>query len=288
MYGYVTPVKSELGQADFCLYRAFYCGICMSTGKLFGQFPRFTTNYDMVFLSVLLHDYAEQQVTFANKRCICNPRKKTIVCQNELFDKIVAVNILLAYHKATDDVIDGGGIKKKAARRMLAKHYRKAAALLPEADAVIVEQYEKLRAFEKANEAGIDRVADCFAVMLEKLGLLLTGATDENLSKLLYNVGKFVYLADAIDDLDEDFKKKRYNPVLAAYGAYSDRKSFIREHKSELTFLLASTVNRAIECFNRITFAGASDLLKNIVHKGLRGKCEELLTSEKKLPPPKI
>ena len=124
--------------------------------------------------------------------------------------------------------------------------------------------------------------------MTEKLGLLLTGASDEQLGKLLYNVGKFVYVADAIDDVDEDYKKKRYNPFLAEYGDCKNRKQFLEAHKSELTFLLASTVNRAIECFNKMTFTGASDLMRNIVHKGLRSKCEELLGSEKKLPPPKI
>ncbi|MDE6397769.1 MAG: hypothetical protein K2L51_00445 [Clostridiales bacterium] len=288
MYGYVVPVKAELGQADFCLYRAFYCGICKSTGKLYGQWPRFTTNYDMVFLSVLLHDYTKQEVAFANERCICNPRKKTVVRRNELFDKIVAANIILAYHKANDDVLDGGGAKKKAARRMLKKHYRKAAAALPEADAIVTAQYEKLRAYEAQNTAGIDRVADCFAALLEKLGLLLTGSTDENLGKLLYSVGKFVYLADALDDIDEDFRKKRYNPLLAAYGGYTNRKQFIEDNKSDLTFLLASAVNRAIAYFNEMTFTGASDLLRNIVYKGLRSKCEQLLASAKKLPPPKI
>ncbi len=288
MYGYVVPVKAELGQADFCLYRAFYCGICKSTGKMFGQWPRFTTNYDMVFLSVLLHDYSKQEVTFSNEGCVCNPKKKTIVCRNELFDKIVAVNILLSYNKAQDDVFDGGGAKKKMARRMLKKHYLKAAALLPEADKIITEQYGKLLELEKQNAKGIDIVADCFASMTEKLGLLLTGASDEQLGKLLYNVGKFVYVADAIDDVDEDYKKKRYNPFLAEYGDCKNRKQFLEAHKSELTFLLASTVNRAIECFNKMTFTGASDLMRNIVHKGLRSKCEELLGSEKKLPPPKI
>ena len=33
MFGYVTPVKEELRQQDFLLYRAFYCGICVETGK---------------------------------------------------------------------------------------------------------------------------------------------------------------------------------------------------------------------------------------------------------------
>lgn len=288
MYGYVVPVKAELGQADFCLYRAFYCGICKSTGKLFGQWPRFTTNYDMVFLSVLLHDYSNQHVEFANRPCICNPRKKTIVCRNELFDKIVAANIILAYNKANDDVIDGGGVKKKVVRKMLKKHYIKAAKLLPEIDATVTESYDKLTKMEKENAAGIDRVADCFASMMESVGLNLTGSTDENLGKLLYNIGKFVYIADALDDVDEDFKKKRYNPLIAEFGNFTDRKQFISDNKSELTFLFASTVNRAIECFNKMTFEGASDLMRNIVHKGLRSKCEELLQSDKKLAPPKI
>ena len=72
MFGYVVPVKDELSQADFGLYRAFYCGICKSIGKQFGQLPRFTTSYDMVFLSVLLHDHTKQEVTFANQGCISN------------------------------------------------------------------------------------------------------------------------------------------------------------------------------------------------------------------------
>lgn len=288
MYGYVVPIKAELSQADFCLYRAFYCGICMSTGKLFGQFPRFTTNYDMVFLSVLLHDYTGQEVAFRNCGCICNPRKKTVVCQNELFDKIVATNLILAYHKADDDVRDGGGLKKKTARRFLRKAYKKAVSILPEADEIVSRGYDKLLELEKQNYTGVDRVADCFASSLSSLGKLLIGDCTENMQKLLYNIGKFAYLADALDDVDEDFRKKRYNPLLAQFGGFVNRRQFIEDNRAELTFMLASTVNRAIECFNGMTFTGASDLMRNIIHKGLRGKCEELLGSAKKLPAPKI
>ena len=288
MYGYVVPVKPELGQADFCLYRAFYCGICKATGACYGQWPRFTTNYDMTFLSVLLHDYTGQEVAFSNERCICNWKKKTIVRRNELLDKIVAANIILAYNKADDDVIDGGGLKKKWARRMLRKQYRKAAGLLPEADVAVTEQYARLRAYEKENASSVDRVADCFATLLQRVGTAIVPQADENLGKLLYNVGKFVYLADALDDIGEDAKHKRYNPLLAAMGAYTNRKQFIEDNKKELTFLFATCVNRAIECFNKLTFPGAYDLLQNIVYKGLRDKCEQLLGSQKKLPKPRI
>ena len=289
MYGYIVPIKSELGQADFCLYRAFYCGICKSTGKTYGQCPRFTTNYDMVFLSLLLHDTTEQEVTFSNEGCVCNPfKKKTVVCRNDLFDRIVAANIILSYRKADDDVIDGGGIGKRMVRRMLLKHYRKAKALLPEADDIVIKKYGELRELEKQNYSGVDRVADCFASMMLEVGKTIAPTISEDVQKLLYCVGKFVYLCDALDDVSEDYKKKRYNPFLSYFGNFKDRKQFISDNRDELTFMLYSTVNRATEYFNKTTIKGAADLMENIIYKGMRSKCDELLSSEKKLALPKI
>ncbi len=288
MYGYITPIKTELSQADFCLYRAFYCGMCVATKQMFGQLPRLTTNYDMAFLSVLLCDFAQENMAFYSCRCICNPKKKAVVCRNALFEKLVALNVLLAYHKADDDVIDGGGLKKRFVRRVLKKHYLRAAAMLPEADEIVRAEYARLRAFEKENAQGVDRVADCFASMMQALGTLITGTENEQMQKLLYNVGKFVYLADALDDVDEDFRKKRYNPLLSTFGGYENRRQFIEDNRAALTFMLASTVNRAIECFNAIEFKGAHDLLKNVLHRGMREKCTALLESKKKLRPPRL
>lgn len=288
MYGYVVPVKEKMSQADFCLYRAFYCGVCKATGRIYGQLPRFTTNYDIVFLSVLLTDYLQQEVCFENKGCVCNPfKKKTTVCANELLDKLVATNIILSYAKADDDVIDDGA-KKKLARAVLRRAYKKARATLPQADEIVRGEYARLRKAEQAGEKSIDKAADCFASMLMRLCGVLAGECDENLLRLCYNVGKFVYLADALDDIDEDAKKKRYNPFLAAYGNYKNRKQFLEDNKTELSFALASCVNRATECYNKLTFVGANDLIKNIVYVGLRGKVEEIFGSVKKLPKPKI
>lgn len=288
MYGYVLPIKEQLTQADFCLYRSFYCGICMATGQVYGQLPRFTTNYDATFLGVLLYDYAGRTAEFAAKRCICNPRRKSIVCRDELMDKLVAVNLLLAYCKAEDDVLDGGGLRKKLVRRMLRKPYRAAAAMLPRADELVRSKYEALRALERQGETSIDRVSDCFASMLEGIGVCLIDDVDEHMRKLLYNIGKYVYLADALDDVTEDSKKKRYNPFLAAYGNFRNRKQFIEDNREALTFVLAGTVNRAIGHFNARVWTGADSLLRNVMHAGLRRTCEQLLQSEKKLPPPKL
>ena len=317
MFGYVVPVKDQLACSDFMLYRSFYCGICKVTGKYYGQLPRFTTNYDMVFLSVLLHEYTNSEYTFEHKGCVLNPfKKKVSVCSNELFDKIAAANIILSYYKAEDGCIDREGAKMRVVRRLLKKPYKRASALLPGVDSACKTWYDNLRALERADCPSPDRAADCFAQLLKEVACnLVKGyevsctenrqsvrnggepdggfrfqASAAHFEALCYNVGKFVYLADALDDAEEDFRKKRYNPFLAAYGSFANRTKFIDANREPITFILASSVNRAIESFNYIKhgFRNGGDLLQNILYKGLRAKCEELLSSAKKLKKPRL
>ncbi len=291
MYGYVTPHKECLACNDFMLYRSFYCGICKVTGKYYGQFPRLTTNYDMTFLSALLHDLTKTEPEFENKGCILNPfKKKVTVTSNEIFDKIVATNIILSYHKALDGVIDKEGCKMRIAKMMLSRPYKKACGVVGEVDEIAKKWYYKLRDMENQKSSSIDIVADSFASMLKDIVLYLVPTSDEHIQNLCYNIGKFVYIADAIDDIDEDYKKKNYNPFLQKYGDFVTRKQFLADHHDELEFLLACTVNRVIECFNdsQEQLNMSRELCRNIVYVGLRKKCEELLASEKKLKKPVI
>ena len=297
MFGYVVPLKSKLVCADFAIYRSFYCGLCKTTGRFFGQFPRLTTNYDVTFLSVVLFEYAKTEYELENKGCILNPfRKKVSVCPNEMFKRISAANIILSYYKALDGVLDKEGLKYRILRNALKRAYKKAAALLPTVDGACELWYNNLRRLEKEGCESPDRVADCFANMLkETAAAVLDGVLDgtdgdNNLLSLFYNIGKFVYLADALDDTGDDFKKKRYNPFLAVYKGYKTRTEFIENNRDELTFTLAATVNRAIESFNNISgrFEKSGGLIRNILYYGLRAKCEELLSSKKKLKRPRI
>ncbi len=289
MYGYVTPVKDKLRQQDFALYRAFYCGTCVAT-KPYGTLTRFATSYDITFLALLVHDIASQEVEFTEARCVGNPfQKKLMIKPNPLLDKVCAANVILAYYKLTDDVIDGGGAKKKVARAAMKKAYLKAKATLPAADESAKRRYEDLRVLEKRGESSTDRVAHCFATMLMEITQAILGEKcSENCASLAYNIGKFVYLADALDDVDDDFKSGNYNPFLARYGEFTNRREFIAAHADDLSFTLNATVNRAIESFNGLSFTQSYTLLANVVHDGLRAKTEELLSSEKKLPRPKL
>lgn len=290
MFGYVTPVKSELRQQDYVLYRAFYCGICAAIGRGYGSLPRFTTTYDITFFSLLVHDALNQDVAFSEERCVGNPfKKKVMIKDNPLLLRLCAANVVLSYYKLCDDVIDGGGGKKRIARAALRKSYIKASEALPAVDTVVKMRYSQLREMEKAGETSIDRVADCFASLLKELAaVVMDDKADDNILSLCYNIGKFVYLIDALDDIDEDFAKGNYNPFLAAYGGFKSRKKFYEDNAAEIGFILNATVNRAIESFNGIRFTQSYTLLKNIVHSGLRAKVREVLSSDKKLTAPRL
>ncbi len=288
MFGYVVPVKSELRKQDFLLYRAFYCGICIETGRIFGSVPRLFTGYDGAFLSVLVHDVTSQAVEFDDGVCVGNPfKKKAYVKSNPLLSRVCAANVLLGFYKLCDDVNDGGGVKKRAARALVKKAFNRARELEPKIDEIIRDGYAKLRECEKRGETSLDRVADCFASLLRDVCVRL-GGDDENFAALAYNIGKFVYLCDALDDLDEDFKSGNYNPFLAGGAKYEGRREFYEAHAEDVAFALNSTANRAIESFNKMSFTQSYSLLANVVHFGLRAKIKELLNSTEKLPKPRI
>ena len=296
MFGYVLPDENTLSRRDFTMFQTFYCGLCLSTKEHYGNLPRFMTNYDMTVLGLFLMEATKPQVEFGTARCVGNPKKKAYVKGSPLMDLITHVNILLCYYKSIDDELDGGG-KKRLLRFILKKPLIKAQKLLPEIDSLISERYSALREAEKRNEKSIDRAADYFAGLLRDISVILAKKLAEideselnNFGGLCYNIGKFVYIADALDDIDEDYKEKRYNPFLTAYGDYGKggRREFIDKHKRELEFLFASVRNRAYAsfCQMRLTHVGA--LLENIVKDGLTAKTKQLLDSKKKLPPPKL
>lgn len=289
MFGYVLPVLGELSKQDFILYKSFYCGICKLTGVKYGQMSRFAANYDIAFMSIFLHDILRQDVSFCEEPCISNPfAKRVTVKENPLLDKIAAANIILCYYKAADGVIDRDGFKYRIMKHSFGKPYKKAKSLLPEVDEIIAEGYENLRVAERSGSDNIDKTADCFAAMLQKLFTALCGKNDENAEKLFYNLGKFVYLADALDDIDEDFKKRRYNVFLKSFDNYKNRKQFIEDNFGDLSFCFNTTVNRIIECFNNLQFSQSYSLMQNVVFSGLRTTVRKLLKSDKKLAPPKL
>lgn len=274
---------------EFSLYRAHYCGVCRATAELYGQAARLATNYDITFFSLLMHDLTGTEAGFGQKRCVMHAFQKTgNITLNPLLEKIAALNILMAYNNLKDDVVDEG-IKKTAPRLLLKGAYKKARKAMPAADASINKHYARLRALERENCGSPDRAADCFASMMRDAGKEVMGAKYfENAGEFLYNLGRWVYLADALDDIDEDFKEKHYNPFLAAYNNYEGRRQFIGANRADICASLYGSIGRMAELLQEFNLTQCQNLLRNIAVYGIRNKTEALLASEKKLPKDRV
>ena len=128
MFGYIKADTPNMYVKDTVLYKAMYCGLCKGIGKTCGQRARFVLNYDLTFLSVLLHNITNQDVKIENQRCaIHRLKKRPIAVVDILNERIATLNVLLAYHKLNDDVIDNN--KGRIKRSFFNKAYKRAKKL---------------------------------------------------------------------------------------------------------------------------------------------------------------
>lgn len=280
MFGYVIPDKNNMYIKDFNVFQAFYCGLCKALGKTGSQATRLCTNYDITFYNVLLHCITEQEVKFERKLCVYNCKKKVIVVPDELSLKMADLAAMLVYYNAEDDVNDGKKSRILIKWR-LALRKRAAAKRLPKIDALMKESFSRLSRLEKEQCDSIDMVADCFASLMRDITRELA-TTDEVIDDFTYNLGRLVYLLDAVDDVEKDSKENRYNPILLNYGKCDKKADYLAKNADELSFLLGSTYNKLVGCYNAMKVVMYEGVLSNTVYLGLKMQMERLLKGEEK------
>jgi len=284
MFGYVIPDKPNMYIKDFAYYKAIYCGMCKSIGKCCGQRMRFSTNYDITFLNAFVHEVNKTKMKVAHQRCILHPfRRRPVILTDELSKRAADVNTLLSYFKILDDVKDTRKLKKKMFARFLRKKAKKAIKREPEIAKIMREQYEQLAVLEKNNCMNIDEAADCFGMIMRTIGRELTGEKyDENVGNIMYHLGRYIYFLDAIDDLEEDFKAKRYNPVIAGFGSYTVREEFITNNRESIEFLFETAYKSIKNAYDKMEVSVCEGVLSNIIYKGLKARADEIIGRSKK------
>lgn len=281
MLGYVNIDKEKLNDSEKGLFQTFMCGICISTKELFGELPRNLVTNDINILSILIHSYGQIQPQMYSAKCISSPfRKRTIFTRTELFDKLAAANIILCYASIYDGTIDNPSAKKKIAKSALEKYYEKAVKILPNTAEKIKTLYAQLRELEKENSSSIDQVCECSAKMLEAVLLDMVENPDAKLVNLCYNIGKWVYLIDALDDIAKDIKRKNYNPLLAYFGE-TTAKEFAEKNKQELEYIFYSTLNQIATDYNDLNLQMFRCVLDNVIYHGIREKTQQVLEKYK-------
>lgn len=281
MFGYIRTDLPNLYIKDSMLYKSMYCGLCKSIGKKCGQCGRFTLTYDLTFLSALFHNLLGVDVEIEKKRCILHwfvPRP--VAKRDALTDRVACLNVILAYYKVRDDIEDDHRGKGKQA--FLRNAYKKARAAEPQFDKIVNVNYKVLRDYEKANGDSLDIAADPFGNMVRELALeLLKEKAVAPVSDLSYNLGKWIYLIDALDDFDEDRKKKKYNPFVNAYPDSISKAELCKKHEKEMDYVFGTILQQLAADAKELKYAFNHDLTDNILNRGLGVKTKQVMTEQK-------
>ncbi|MBR6700869.1 MAG: hypothetical protein IKL72_03985 [Firmicutes bacterium] len=286
MVGYVVADKPELKVKEYELYCSYYCGVCKSIGKRHGFFPRLVLSYDSAFLAMILSSLNSKEETILREHCIIHPVKKKNICvENPAVDYAADVMIILAYQKVIDDIKDDNKASAKAMKLMFQGTYRKLQAKYPRLCLIIEKELEVLSAMEKEKCSSIDMTSDAFARIMEAVfNSYSDGDCDDVQRKVLGNIGfhlgKWMYLIDAFDDIDENIEDKNYNPLIYrfAYDPVNESKEAFKERIIPRTeFLLFHYLGEMEKAYNLLDLGKNKGIASNIIYFGLNRKTEQVL-----------
>jgi hypothetical protein len=281
MFGYVKTDLPYMYMKDVTLYKAMYCGLCKGIGCACGTKGRLVLNYDLTFLSVLAHNLMGIDVKIEKQHCVIHHiKKRQVAVPDELTERIGALNVILAYHKLNDDVLDSG--KGKTARKFFRSSYKKAKRKEPEFDKIVEKRYADLVAYEKTGGDSVDISADPFGnMMAEVMKVLLGEKCTQNVSELAYELGKWIYLIDALDDFDKDKKKNNFNVFVNANKEINSKAELIEKNKEQLIFAFGSMLSKIANLASTLEYKFNHDLTDNILLRGLRAETQRILENKK-------
>lgn len=279
MFGYVKPYNPELRVRELEEYKAVYCGLCKQLGRSFGVFARFTLSYDFAFLA-MLKTALDSEICPETERCACiaHPFCKRIrVRENAAMQMAARTAMISVYYKLSDDREDEGFFRRIGAVLLLpfAKRARRKAfafadgAAADEAAAKMSAAQAQLEA-EKCQipDAAAEPTANFLAAVLKNCAA--TAEQAAVLERFGYLLGRYVYLCDALDDLENDRRRGRYNPFLYAGG----------EAAIAAKNALFLTTAELSDDFDLLELHRYEGILENIIRIGLRA---EVIRIEKKL-----
>lgn len=279
MLGYVKIDKGELKVREYECYTGYYCGVCKSIGRRYGQLPRMVLSYDAAFLAMILGALDDAPDEIVREHCIAHQIQKKPIIRNEAIDYAADVMLILAWYKLADDVNDENKVSAKATIIAFKRIHRKLQARYPNLCIEVEKLLAELSALENAKCSNLDQVADCFARIMDVIfseGVRkLYGENDpraEVLGRIGYHMGRWIYLIDAIDDIEDNLQTGAYNPLFYRYDfnrEHENTSQFRTRIEEELKFNLYQYLAVISNSLEEIDLLKNKGILDNVIYFGL-------------------
>lgn len=284
MFGYIKTYKPEMKICEYDGYKAVYCTLCKQLRKDYGVLARFTLNFDYTFLAMIRIAAKKTKAGLVKGRCPYKPFSKcnNICCEDDSLSFAAAVAMIMLYYKLKDTCHDEGFFKKAVARVCLifaSRWKKRAVKRYPAIEGIIADFCDEQQRLEGSDTMGLDPFAHPTAQALAQL--FSYDIEDETtalyLSRIGYNVGKWVYLMDALDDFENDRKKGRFNPFLRRLGDTVSVDDMVEFASAQLNVCM----DEACRAFDALALQTFQPIIKNILFLGLENVQNEIIRKVK-------
>ncbi len=266
MFGYVMIDKPELKIKEFDRYRSYYCGLCEALKRRHGLVGRAMLTYDMAFLEMLLsdlYDIGDGEEAVEDRRCIVHPLHRHCQRYSVVSEYCADMTILLAYQKCLDDWQDEHRPGRWIWSKLLKRHYEEVREREPERVAAVESRLQRLHIVENAKDTPMDKVAKLFGEIMAIVFVWKDDFWKDDLYRVGFFLGKYIYLLDAYEDLEKDRKSGAYNPFLGLPETEGP------EFEAQVLQLLTMMMGECTEAFERLPLVENMSILRNILYSGV-------------------
>ncbi|MBS7341351.1 MAG: DUF5685 family protein [Suilimivivens sp.] len=272
MFGYIIINKGDMKFKEFDIYHSYYCGLCRVLKEKYGLAGQLSLSYDMTFLIMILSSLYEPDTRLGETKCVAHPFEKHVVRTNEFTEYAADMNVLFTYYKCRDDWEDDKKPSRLAYAELLKKAYRSICSRYGEKARKIDSLLREISQEERKQNQDIDHMAGIFGNIMGEMMAVREDEWQEELHSMGSFLGKFIYLLDAYEDIEEDIRKKRYNPLIKRF----DNPDFEEEIKKILTLMMAGCCKE----FEKLPVIDNVEILRNILYSGIWYRYE--LVSQKR------
>ncbi len=284
MFGYVRPYKTMMLVGEYEEYKAVYCTLCRTLGKRYNVFTRMALNYDLTFYTLLCLDLTKTCPKVRKGRCVVNPMKRCnyISEENQAYHKGAALTVLMTYHKILDNIKDESFFKSLSSRMLMPfikGSAKKAAKDYPSFDLALKEMTKRQNEIEKSENPCIDECCEPTANALSKIFSEIDEEQKLVLSQIGYFLGRWIYLMDAADDLQKDFKDKAFNPLINYFELKGEiiEEEKLKEAEEKANEMLNNNAAMLSSSVNLLSSFRYGGITENILKLGLAQIQKEIL-----------
>lgn len=261
MFGYIIINKAEMKFKEFDLYHAYYCGICRDLKRRYGAPGQISLSYDMTFLAMLLTGLYEPETKDGSCKCLVHPLERHATRNNIFTEYAADMNALFAYYKCRDDWADERKVGHLLYGKILEGRTERMKKLYREKLDRVGKLMQDFTETEENPDADIDVLAGLFGQVMAEIVAVRKDEWEENLKRLGFFLGKFIYLMDAYEDIENDMKKGTPNPLKKRYGT----PDFEEECRTILTMMMSECCRE----FETLPILENVEILRNVLYSGV-------------------